>query len=274
MAKPKTYKKCSICENDSTKCAILNVNYNGENHLLCNKHYQYFKRNGVIKNIKEEIKRKKENKKCFVCGISGKDIHITTTDIIDGTIRDICKKDYDVFLKYGRLKKKKENIYKCYDNYCTVVLHDKDGNITGESVFSAKHLDTVKTINWCLNKTETNAYVEGNVNGIHTSLHRFISNILFDNIEGHSIDHIDRDGLNNRDENLRLADAYIQGANKGKTVRNTSGVVGVDFSKAHQKWRARISYAGISKEETCNSFEEAVILRKKWEKERGLYLKL
>jgi hypothetical protein len=59
-----------------------------------------------------------------------------------------------------------------------------------------------------------------------------------------SVDHINRDGCDNRIENLREATAKEQLANTGVRSSNTSGHVGVSFLKARGKWRASASIDG------------------------------
>jgi len=68
-------------------------------------------------------------------------------------------------------------------------------------------------------------------------LHRLIVNPPADL----DVDHIDRNRLNNRKENLRLATKSEQAANKTLTVLNTSGFKGVSFHNKSGKWRASIS---------------------------------
>jgi hypothetical protein len=54
------------------------------------------------------------------------------------------------------------------------------------------------------------------------------------------IDHINRNGGDNRFSNLRLADRFINTQNTGLRKDNKSGYRGVNWSKATGKWRARI----------------------------------
>lgn len=58
------------------------------------------------------------------------------------------------------------------------------------------------------------------------------------------IDHRDRDGLNNKIGNLRLADRRLNAVNSKTRVDNTSGVRGVSFDRARDKWSARIVVKG------------------------------
>jgi len=59
-----------------------------------------------------------------------------------------------------------------------------------------------------------------------------------------SVDHINRDGCDNRIENLREVTAREQSANTGIGKANTSGVKGVSFLKDRGKWRASINING------------------------------
>jgi hypothetical protein len=53
-----------------------------------------------------------------------------------------------------------------------------------------------------------------------------------------TVDHRDRNGLNNQRANLRPATRQQQRHNQGRRTNNTSGVMGVCYSKQMQKWQA------------------------------------
>lgn len=57
-------------------------------------------------------------------------------------------------------------------------------------------------------------------------------------------DHVDGDGLNNRKANLRRASRSQNGCNRRMSVNNASGTKGVHWSKASEKWVARIAVNG------------------------------
>ena len=59
-----------------------------------------------------------------------------------------------------------------------------------------------------------------------------------------SVDHINRDGCDNRIVNLREVTAREQSANTGLSKSNTSGVKGVSFLKDKGKWRASMNIDG------------------------------
>jgi hypothetical protein len=56
------------------------------------------------------------------------------------------------------------------------------------------------------------------------------------------VDHVDRDGLNNRRGNLRLCSAAENGRNTGSSARGTSKYKGVHWHKGARKWAAAIQY--------------------------------
>lgn len=82
------------------------------------------------------------------------------------------------------------------------------------------------------------------------------------------IDHIDRDTSNNLIDNLREADKVLNSINRDLQSNNTSGVRGVGWSKAAQKWRAYIKVHGRNIHlGVYETFEEAVCVRKQAEAE-------
>ena len=82
-----------------------------------------------------------------------------------------------------------------------------------------------------------------------------------------NIDHIDRNPLNNCRTNLRFATWSEQQLNKGMQRNNTSGVKGVYWNKAANKWQVQIDckYVGY-----YTTFEKACEARVQAENERKL----
>lgn len=74
------------------------------------------------------------------------------------------------------------------------------------------------------------------------SMHRLIMGVVDDG--SHDVDHIDRNGLNNRRSNLRLATRSQNMANMGRPKRNTSGFKGVGWHRERSKWQAYIRVHG------------------------------
>ena len=86
-------------------------------------------------------------------------------------------------------------------------------------------------------------------------------------VYGKNADHADRNPLNNRKYNLRDANTSQQNANQKRQINNTSGVIGVYWSKTNDKWLAAIGvdnkfiYLGY-----FNKKKDAIIARLKAEK--------
>lgn len=71
----------------------------------------------------------------------------------------------------------------------------------------------------------------------------FLHQLLYESNE-FIIDHIDRNGLNNKRENLRLATRSENRSNSKKFANNTSGYIGVYFRR--NKWEVQITKNGKS----------------------------
>jgi hypothetical protein len=84
--------------------------------------------------------------------------------------------------------------------------------------------------------------------------------------EGYTIDHIDRNKLNNKIENLRLATKSEQQWNSGTMKNSSTGIPGVSWSKTNKKWHAYINKKGNKRIDAFfNNFKDAVSWRKMME---------
>ena len=82
-------------------------------------------------------------------------------------------------------------------------------------------------------------------------------------IEGYITDHINRNKLDNRKENLRIVSQQINAINSVNT-KNTSGYRGIVWHKRDKKWQAQIYLTTNSKQKTIylglfDSKEEAAL---------------
>ena len=78
--------------------------------------------------------------------------------------------------------------------------------------------------------------------GGRTSLHRLIMGLIPG--DGNIVDHIDRNTLNCKRDNLRLATYSQSNANRKKQSNKTSKYLGVAWHKGAKKWRAQIQING------------------------------
>ena len=84
-------------------------------------------------------------------------------------------------------------------------------------------------------------------NGVEqfSSIHRIVCLAFHPNLEKKAeVDHIDREKLNNRPENLRWATRTEQLDNRGMYSNNTSGTTGVSWDTAKEKWDVRLTIDG------------------------------
>jgi hypothetical protein len=87
-----------------------------------------------------------------------------------------------------------------------------------------------------------NGYVEINLGKRRCFAHRLAFLIMTGEIPAY-IDHKDGDKANNRWENLRACNMSQNMANRGPTLKSTSGVKGVYLHKPSGRWRAQIMVA-------------------------------
>lgn len=91
------------------------------------------------------------------------------------------------------------------------------------------------------------------------SIHREVMNPR----NGEFIDHINRNGLDNRKSNLRIVTKAINNQNRKLSQNNTSNVNGVCWHKGTKKWSVEISVENKSKYiGIFDTFQDAVKVRK------------
>lgn len=121
--------------------------------------------------------------------------------------------------------------------------------------FSTSCYEKIKYYCW---RIDSKGYVVTNnpENGKYMSLHRFLMD--FPDLE---VDHKNRNPLDNRLDNLRLATHSANNINKGLQSNNVSGVAGVRKTK-HNSWLSslRINNKSVFNK-TYKIFEDAVIAR-------------
>lgn len=119
--------------------------------------------------------------------------------------------------------------------------------------FDLEDYDNIKNYCWHLDE-----YLTTTINHKRIKLHRLLLNAK----DGEIVDHINRNVLDNRKENLRLVTSEENCRNRGITERNKIGIIGI--SRRNNKWRANIKGKHLA---TCDTLEGAIILRLKAEKE-------
>jgi len=83
-------------------------------------------------------------------------------------------------------------------------------------------------------------------------MHRVVAESTGLCLDGLEIDHKDRDTLNNRRKNLRVATRGENAANQGKQPTNSSGFKGVYWHRKNRRWVAEVTHG--AKKTNCGSF--------------------
>lgn len=109
-------------------------------------------------------------------------------------------------------------IHRVDDHYEVELTHGK------RAKFDEEDLDLVQSQTWHAHKDCKTWYVRGGIGQTTHSLHQLI---MPDAPEHHTVDHINRDGLDNRRSNLRYATHRQQAVNRGIKSTNTSGFTGI-----------------------------------------------
>jgi hypothetical protein len=124
----------------------------------------------------------------------------------------------------------------------------------------------------CFHTPDTSGYATAVILGRLVSGHRIAWAIHYGEWPADQIDHINGDKLDNRIRNLRVVTALENSRNSKRPVNNTSGVVGVRYSKRLDRWLAAIGSGPTRQHLGCfTSFEDAVNVRKEAERKLGYH---
>ena len=161
-----------------------------------------------------------------------------------GSDKDIIASSYDI--RHGKVKSCgclwAEIHYETHKKYNKYNLSGEFGvgycsNTGSEFYFDLDDYDLIKDYCWCEVIDKKNGYRElkaPKINGDKGAVHM---HQLFGFDGG---DHIDKNPLNNRRNNLRMATTKENNRNRNVFQNNTSGIMGVNFEGQRHKWRSRI----------------------------------
>lgn len=109
---------------------------------------------------------------------------------------------------------------------------------------------------------DSKGYLQIRIDGKSYLAHRLVWTITHGKWPDHHIDHIDRNPLNIRPENLRACTHSQNHQNEGVRSDSSSGVTGVSFVKRSGKWLAYINVDGVRRRlGLYDKFEDAVAAR-------------
>jgi hypothetical protein len=121
------------------------------------------------------------------------------------------------------------------NNHCRMKLYNRKGEEIAETIFDLEDYNKVKNIKWHRINT---GYVMSNKEIGPVSFTKFILNLHKE--KETTVDHKNRNKLDNRKENLRICTQMENIKNRGISKNNTSGFKGVSFCKDIKKWGAFI----------------------------------
>lgn len=138
--------------------------------------------------------------------------------------------------KRNKGNKKKSNLF---------LIHVPSNTVIGYTTkmekfyFDREDLPLVEQYCWHI---KDKGYLQGyNTNtGKNIQFHRLVTNCPKDKV----VDHINHNTMDNRKENLRICTVAENNKNKSIYKRNKSGVTGVSWNKARNKWYANIGVDG------------------------------
>ena len=251
-------KECSICGDTQSHRYRMWHSDDGYNEMiLCSKHYTQLRNHGEIKDKYPSSHIATKDRVCDVCG--------SNHHVIYHEGKYYCLRHYSQIKNLGGLKDKTvfdRNDYIIDGDIAYIILRNKKQEETGRAIVDTEDLDSLIKHKWTLG---TWGYAETTENGKSILMQRMI----LKEFDSNNIpDHINRNALDNRKENLRIVDKSLNAINAGIRINNISGVTGVCWNKNTNSWRAYISYKGERIElGHKQSFKDAVILRLKAENE-------
>jgi hypothetical protein len=133
------------------------------------------------------------------------------------------------------------------ENDYAIILTNKNEKI----LIDIEDIDLIKQYTWWTNYKYAVALTSSNKK---IFMHKLIMNI--DSI--HQGDHINRNKLDNRKSNLRIATLIENNRNRNIQKNNTSGIIGVSWAKTNNKWRSRIGRKLLGH---FDDFNDAVLAR-------------
>jgi hypothetical protein len=119
-----------------------------------------------------------------------------------------------------------------------------------------------------LNAKHGAGYRHGAIFGKNVLAHRAAWAITHGEWPSDQIDHVNGDPADNRLENLRVVTSRQNSMNMKANSRNSSGVMGVSWNKANDKWRAHIAGKTLG-DFRCK--DDAIRARKQAEEKLGYH---
>lgn len=149
-----------------------------------------------------------------------------------------CGRHNAQFQRHGRIYERTirdPNEIEIHDDFAFIVIYDKQCNVKAKVMIDLGDVEMCSKYKW----SQPQKYVTTKVKGETVAL----QNLIIGNKEGHEVswvDHVDRNPLDNRKSNLRLATPSQNLANRRLDHRNTTGYKGVSKISKQNLWSAQI----------------------------------
>lgn len=125
----------------------------------------------------------------------------------------------------------RKNFYILQNGYYEIEIFGCDEKI----YIDIEDYELVSQYQWHLTKETNTFYAIKSTANSSIKMHRLIMNPLEDEI----VDHINKNGLDNRKSNLRNVPKYLNNRNMNLRKDNESGIIGVFYSEKNDQWRAK-----------------------------------
>lgn len=235
--------RCFVCGTARSKSArFYNSSKYSDGKPVCNKHYLQLKKNGEVVDPSPSRRKGSEEKwKCDICESDNGVQQYCRDGEHQGKL--LCSKHRSQLNAYGKIlnrtKYDKNEIIEMGD-FAEVVLYEGIRKEVARALIDLDDIEKVSMFKWLYDKN--NGYATTRTKeGKYLAMHQLIMETK--NTEN-LVDHKDRNRLNNRKGNLRVADKSLNSANTDLRSNNSSGVTGVSYSESCDKWRSYISYEG------------------------------
>lgn len=195
--------------------------------------------------------------KCEICD-STKNVRVKTKF---GKI--LCDRHYKQMYRHGKILERTiydPNEIITFETHSEMKLYNRECKEIARVLIDTEDVERVSEFKW--SKTNNNYVISSGRNRV--LLHRF----LLEPKDGLDIDHINRNTLDNRKENLRIATHAENSRNIKKPTDNRTGIIGVHWDNARELWKAEIKKDG--KNIFLGRFsdlQEAIVVRLRAEKE-------
>jgi hypothetical protein len=242
--------ECQIeeCDTKDNKIRFCKKN----NLYLCNRHYHQMLKYGKIISIKN-VQRISKDSICSFCGSKEK-LSYFSNEIF-------CRKHYDHMRLFGYCKDRTifdENEIIKYENYAEIILYALDQEEKARAIIDIEDIEKIKNYKWNLG---SNGYPMCTV--LQKCMHTLILNLNDNQIP----DHINRNKLDNRKKNLRIADTSKNSMNSDLRSNNTSGVTGISWDSTNNKWASDLKINNLRLHKRFIFINDAIKQRLIWEKE-------